>query len=385
MTMLPTESAVPVMTSAPGPMTCIDGRTYCYFAGTSYLGLAGHPGVVEAACAAVRQYGVHTATSRTGFGNNPVTLEVEQRAAEFFGSEAAFYFASGYAGNHIVGQALAAQVDAVFVDEAAHYCLIEAARLIGKPVVSFHHRDPADLARCLRGHLRPGQRPLVLTDGVFSVSGRLAPVPEYLAVLEPYAPASLHLDDAHGLAVLGEHGRGTFEHFALWSPAVNGNADNHNTQITVCGTLAKAVGGFGGIIPGTREFLRRVRVASHYFDGASAPSSADAGATAQALQIVQRQPELRRQLCQNVSQLRAGLRAMGLAVEDGPAANFSVEIGAAENMRRIHSGLKAAGFIVPYITAYAGLGPQGALRFAVCAGHTPEMIENLLAALRKLV
>ena len=100
-------------------MTTIDGRAYCYFAGTSYLGLAGHPEVIEAACAAVRQYGVHTATSRTGFGNNPVTLKVEQRAAEFFGTEGAFYFTSGYTGNHIVVQSLAKQVDAVFVDEEA--------------------------------------------------------------------------------------------------------------------------------------------------------------------------------------------------------------------------------------------------------------------------
>jgi 7-keto-8-aminopelargonate synthetase-like enzyme len=100
---------------------------------------------------------------------------------------------------------------------------------------------------------------------------------------------------------------------------------------------------------------------------------------------VQRQPELRRQLRANVARLRSGLRALGLPVEDGPSANFSVEIGDAANMRRIHQELKALGFIVPYVAAYAGLGPQGALRFAVCALHTPEMIENLLAALRKIV
>ena len=375
----------PIMSSAPGPVTVIDGRSYFYFAGTGYLGLAGHPDVIEAACVAVRQYGVHTATSRGGFGNNPATLEVERRAAEFFGTEEAFYFSSGYAANHIIVQALAPAVDAVFVDEAAHYCLAEAARLAGQPVTLFQHRDPADLARLLHEQLRPGQRPLVLTDGVFSLSGRLAPVPELLRALEPWAPAALHIDDAHGLGVLGEHGRGVLEHFGLWGPPVNSETARDGVSLTVSGTLAKAMGGFGGIIPGTREFLRHVRAASHYFDGASAPSSADAGATAKAIEIVLNQPELRGRLRANIAQLRAGLRALGLAVEDGPSANFSVPVGDAANMRRIHEELKAAGFIVPYVASYAGLGPPGALRFAVCAMHTGEMIESLLASLRKIV
>jgi 8-amino-7-oxononanoate synthase len=379
------ELRVPIMASAPGPITVIDGRSYVYFAGTGYLGLAGHPEVIEAACAAVRQYGVHSATSRGGFGNNPVTLDVERRAAEFFGTENAFYFSSGYAANHIVLQALAEQVDAVFVDEAAHYCLAEAARLLGKPVQVCRHLEPGSLARCLREQLRPNQRPLVLTDGVFSVSGRLAPVPEYLRVLEAFPHAALHIDDAHGFGVVGQHGRGVLDHYQLWGPAVNTETAATSTNLTVCGTLAKALGGFGGIIPGTRGFVQRVRASSHYFDGASAPSSADAGASAKALEIVQRQPELRSRLQANIAQLRAGLRALGLAVEDGPAANFSVEIGDAVSMRRIHQELKAAGFLVPYVAVYAGLGPQGALRFAVCALHTPAMIENLLAALRKFV
>jgi 8-amino-7-oxononanoate synthase len=380
-----TRATSPVMMSPPGPVTVIDGRSYFYFAGTGYLGLAGHPEVIQAACDAVRHFGVHTSTSRTGFGNNPVTLEVEQRAAEFFGVEQAFYFSSGYVANHIVLQARAEEVDAVFVDEAAHYCLLEAAQLLGKRVTPFRHRDPTDLARCLRAQLRAGERPLVLTDGVFSVSGRLAPVPEYLAILASYHLTILHIDDAHGWGVLGENGRGTLDHFGLWGPRVNSEAVSDGAASAVSGTLAKAMGGFGGLIPGTSEFVRRVRAASHYFDGASAPSSADAGATAKAIEIVQRQPELRQQLQANIARLRAGLRALGLAVEDGPAANFSLEVGHAANMQRIHQELKATGFIVPYVAAYAGLGPEGAMRFAVCALHTPEMIDGLLAALRKVL
>jgi len=371
------------MESAPGPVTVIDGQRYLYFGGTGYFGLAGHPEVIEAACAAVRRYGVHSATSRRGFGNNPVTLEVERRAAKFFGTEDAFYFSSGYASNHILLQALAGQMDSVFVDEAAHYCLAEAARLLDRPISRFKHRDPENLAQRMREQLQTGQRPLVLSDGVFSSSGALAPVPEYLRVLRQYPGAVLHLDDAHGFGVLGEQGRGVLEHFGLWGPQVNGAEAPAGVALTVSGTLAKAMGGFGGIIPGTREFLRRVRSASHYFDGASAPGSADAAASAKAIEIVQRQPGLRQKLRANIAQLRAGLSALGLPVEDAPSANFSAEIGDAANMRRLHQELKAAGFLVPYVAAYAGVGPQGAMRFAVCALHTPEMIESLLAGLRK--
>jgi 7-keto-8-aminopelargonate synthetase-like enzyme len=378
------ELPIPLMEGPPGPVTVIDGQRYFYFAGTGYLGLAGHPEVIAAACAAVQRYGVHTATSRRGFGNNPAILAVERRAAEFFGTEDAFYFSSGYAANHIVLQALADRVDAVFMDEAAHYCLEEAARVLGKSITRFKHCDPNDLARALRAQLRPKQRPLVLSDGVFAMSGALAPLNEYQRVLHSRAPAILHLDDAHGFGVLGEHGRGVLEYSGLWG-RVNSDTAPAGVGLTVCGTLAKAMGGFGGIIPGGRKFVQRAREASHYFEGASAPSSADAGATAKALEIVQHQPELRKQLQANVVQLRHGLRALGLAVTDGPSANFSVEIGAAANMRRIHEELKAAGFLVPYVAAYAGLGPQGALRLAVCAMHTPEMIENLLAAMRKIL
>ena len=123
-----------LMESPPGAETLIDGRRYFYFGGTGYLGLAGHPEVIEAACDAVRRYGLHTATSRAGFGTNPATLAVERRVAEFFAVEAAFYFVSGYVGNHILVSALAGRCDAVWMDEAAHFSLREAALLTGRPV-----------------------------------------------------------------------------------------------------------------------------------------------------------------------------------------------------------------------------------------------------------
>jgi 7-keto-8-aminopelargonate synthetase-like enzyme len=153
----------------------------------------------------------------------------------------------------------------------------------------------------------------------------------------------------------------------------------------VCGTLAKALGGFGGIIPGSSEFIARVRSASHYFDGASAPASAEAGATAKALEIAVREPSLRLRLRENTMRLRQGLRALGLAVPESATANFGITVGDAANMRRIHEALKGRGIMLPYFNTYAGVPPAGLLRFAVFANHSAAQIDCLLAELRTLL
>jgi 7-keto-8-aminopelargonate synthetase-like enzyme len=372
-----------IMESPPGPDTIIDGVSYLYFGGTSYLGLAAHPEVIEAGCEALRRYGVHSATTRSRFGTNPPVLEVERRAAEFFGVEDAFYFTSGYVSNHVLVTALASRAEVILVDESSHYCILEAARLPGLPVITFGHYDPEDLANKLTGW----NRALVMTDAVGPSSGTIAPIQDYMRVLEKCDRGHLLIDDAHGFGVLGEHGRGLLEELGLW-PRVNGGSPDSKVTLQVCGTLSKALGGFGGIIPGTREFIAQVRKSSHYFDGASAPASAEAGAAAKALEIVNRDPSLRNRLRENIMQLRTALRSMGLKLPSesfGAPANFGVSIGSADNMRRIHETLKKRGILLPYVAAYSGIPPEGVLRFAVFANHTAGQLNRLASELRSLL
>ena len=382
-------AALPIMQGPPGAETLIDGQHYLYFGGTSYLGLAGRPEVIEAACEAARQFGIHTATSRSGFGTNPLTLAVERLAAEFFDMAGAFYFASGYVAGHILIQAVAPRCDVVLADESAHYSLIEAAHLLGKPVTRFHHRDPEDLEQKLQRRLRRrtagGRRPLLLSDGVFSLTGAVAPLDQYLRVLGDCDAATILIDDAHGFGTLGRHGRGTLEHLGLLGPAVNAEIGPAGVAIFVCGTLSKALGGFGGILPGSLGMLEQARRASHYYEGASAPPAPAAGASARALEIVLAEPQLRERLRGNVARLRAGLGGLGLAVEDSPAPIVGLSVGDAANMRRIHLSLRSAGIIVPYFAAYSGTGKEGTLRIAVFATHSEEMIDRLLAELGRVL
>lgn len=373
---------VPLMESAPGPEVTIDGRRYHYFAGTSYYGLHGHPEVIAAGCEGFQKYGFHTATSRAGFGNSAPLLEVERRAAEHAGHEAGFYFSSGYASNHVLIHTVL-KPGAIFIDEAAHFCVMEAAHLPSVPIHRFHPRDAADLQAKIEAYLPPGTSPLVMSDGVVPATGQLPPLDDYVRVLARYAPATLLVDDAHGLGVLGDHGRGSLEHLGL-EAAANGTIANDGVSILCGGTLGKAMGGFGGIITGSATFIQLVRNSSHYYDGASAPPSPVATATAKSLELIASNPSFREQLRRNTLHLRQGLRDLGLQVHDVPSAQVGVAIGNAPNMARLHRELREKGFIVP-VTSYVGTGPEGIMRFAVCSGHTPRMIDDLLQCLREIL
>jgi 7-keto-8-aminopelargonate synthetase-like enzyme len=365
-----------LMQSAPGPETVIDGHSYLYFGGTSYLGLAAHPAVIEAGCDALRRYGVHSATSRSRLGNIPPVLDVESKAAEFFGTDAAFYFGSGYMSNHILVSALGPATDAILVDSSSHYCVLEAAGLAGVPVITFEPRDVEDLLRKRSGY----SNVLVMADAVGASSGEMAPVEDYIAGLKGIGHSTILLDDAHGFGVLGRKGRGLLDELGYWSQA-NGEGDADGVDLVVGGTLSKALGGFGGIIPGSSGFVSRVRDASHYFDGASAPAAAVAGSSAKALDLILAEPGLRQSLRENTLFVRNGMRALGLTVPDGVSAHFGVSIGDAANMERIHQALKERGVLLPYVGAYSGIPAEGVMRCAVFSNHSRDQLERLLSEL----
>lgn len=387
---------MPTMQGPPGPITVVDGRQYLYFAGTGYLGLQGRPEIVAASCEAAEQYGVGSATSRsrTGFGDTPPALLVERRAAAFFGSENSLYLPSGFLCPHVLLDALRETYDVLFLDADCHSSISSAAGGMGKPIVHFQHVNPADLLEKLCVHSLGGLRPLVATDGVFSASGVLAPLADYCDILRAYPGAALLVDDAHGVGVLGKHGRGLLEHAGLHDDQVNAHDDGNNgtggcedgcgtrPRVYLCASLSKALGGYGGIIPGTYRFIEWLRLHSPVYSGATPLPPAVAAATAKGIRIAACEPELRLRLLANAYALKTGLRGMGLAVDDGPAPIAAVCLESAQSMQQMQQDLASSGILIAYLARYPGVPARGALRIAVFATHTETMIDRLLDEFR---
>ena len=393
-----TQTAIEETFSFDGPpdaMISVAGKVYLYFGGNGYFGLQADPEVLAATCEAVLRYGVGTATTRTAFTSPPV-FEVERRIAEMLGTPHALYTASGYVANQILIESLEKTFDRVFIDEAAHYSLFDAVRRLRgtrrKPI-TFKHRDTDDLQGQLDSNLQLHERPIVLTDGVFSLLGTIAPLGEYTELLANYEGASLLVDDAHGFGVLGDSGRGTLEHFGLDTSTVNqtitdslddfglesSSGEAVRTYLTF--SLSKAVGGSGGILPGSESFIQRLKDWSAVYFGASAPASPIAAATAKSLSMLT-DATFRQKLRGNIKLLRTGLRRIGLEVGESPLPMVIFTLGSSGNMRRIQKELSESGILVSYLPRNAGLGSQGALRIAIFATHTPQMIQELIDALR---
>jgi 8-amino-7-oxononanoate synthase len=362
-----------LMESAPGTETVINGRRYLYFGGVSYFGLHADQGLMEEGIRAWREFGLGSATSRAGMGTIPLHLQVEEAAARFFGTEDAAYLASGYLSNMAGVQAMhqAGAFDVVFVDAYSHFCVNDAAMVTGVPVHRFAHMDPEDLKTQLGKNLTPSQKPLLLTDGLFPTLGRIAPVPEYVEILEAY-DGTVWLDEAHSVGILGSFGRGAYEHYGL-----------AGERLLFGGTLSKAFGGFGGIVPGPKEFIDRVR-RGPVMVAASPPPSPVAAATLAGVERVSSHPEWREQLWTNARQLKQGIRGLGFDVEatNVPIAAFALD-GAAE-MQRVHHGLMERGIAIQY-THYPGAGPDGVLRIVVFSTHTEEQIGRLIEELGRVL
>lgn len=363
-----------LMQSPPGARTLINDRWRDYFAGCGYLGLQSHPAVLQAAIEAIQQYGLGTATSRGGFGEHPVYRQVEQAAARFFESERAIYFVSGYLGNAILVQGLREDYDHIFVDEAAHFSVWDGARTAGAPVTAFRHLDAGDLAACCRAKLQPGERPLVISDGVFPISGEVAPVPDYVQALAPFDGAILCLDDAHATGVIGEKGQGTLEYYGLQGP---GRYTSY--------TLSKALAGHGGVIAGDAALIEKL-ARNSMVPGATSPSPLPAAAaSARALDLVRSSPDLGQKLWANVRRAREGLRELGWPLADTPVPILCLGARPGLDLARLQSELFARDICVAHVTRYSSVPPGGALRIAIFATHTAEQIDRLVFELGRLV
>jgi 8-amino-7-oxononanoate synthase len=365
------DAAAFVMESAPGAETVINGRRCLYFGGTGYFGLHGHPEILAAGTAAFDR-GTHSATTRAGFGDTPVLLDLEAKLAAFFGAEAAAYYPSGYLNTLILAQALDGEFEAAFIDERAHFSIRDGIRTTGKPLFEYRHRDAGDLRARLKSGLKAGERPLVLSDGVFPAFGELAPVPALIEALAPYE-GRLALDDAHGVGVLGPNGRGTYEHFGVSGP-----------RLHFTGTLSKAFGGYGGFLAAPAGLVAQVRRDVGAYAGSSPAPTPIAAASARGLELVRAHPEWRLRLRDNAARLKAGLRSLGIDPGDSPMPIAAWSLGSADEMKRLQAALLERGVALAYLH-YAGTPSGGVLRATVFSTHTPAQIDRLLDEIKRRV
>ena len=226
------------LSSAQGAWLVVDGKKALNFCSNNYLGLANHPRLVEAACQAVGKYGVGPAAVRTIAGTMDLHVQLEKRLAKFKGVESAITFQSGFNANLATIPALVGKEDGIFSDELNHASIIDGCRLSGARIIRYNHTDPQDLERALKEHRASFQHALVVTDGVFSMDGDIAPLDKIYEVSKKF-DTIIMVDDAHGEGVLGRGGRGIVDHFRL-----------HGKVDVEIGTLSKAFGVVGGVVAG---------------------------------------------------------------------------------------------------------------------------------------
>ncbi|HEV2392123.1 MAG TPA: pyridoxal phosphate-dependent aminotransferase family protein [Verrucomicrobiae bacterium] len=341
-------------------------RTLSYFAGCDYFRLASHPRIAAALLTGLKRYGLNVAASRLTTGNHRLYGQLENRLAQFFHVETALLASSGYLTNLVVAQALARHFSHALIDRAAHPSLQDAARSLDCPVVQFQHRDPADLAACLR-RCGPQSRVIVLTDGMFARDGSVAPLRQYLEGLPQ--DATVLLDDAHGAGVLGACGRGTPEH--------EGARDKRIIQTI---TLSKAFGVYGGAILGTSKLRRQCVTGSHLFAGSTPLPLPLVYAALEAVRILGSDKRIRHRLKENASYVRGALRAAGLDVPETPGPIFALYPRTAKAVAKLKQELLAQGIFPPFIR-YPGGPASGYFRFVISSEHSKEQLDRLIKAL----
>lgn len=374
-------------------VVCVDDRTLINFASNGYLGLARHPKVIEAAQKALVRYGLGTGGSRLTSGSQKPHRELEEAIASFKDTEDAVVFSSGYLTNIGAITALSAQplrlvvetldTDAmrslvgqtqILVDKLSHMSIVDGVMLAGSrffgnsvSVRFYQHNDTTHLESLLKNS--SADRKLIVTDGVFSLHGRVAPLDEILRIAHAY-DAQVYVDDAHGTGVLGKHGRGTAELFG-----VDGLVDFS------MGTLSKALGGQGGYIACTSEVCRYLRVAARsYMFQTSMPAAIAAGVTA-ALGIVQAEPERRERLLSNAKWLNSELINMGLETFGSTTQIVPVCFYDEGSAKRAYRILLDRGIFAPCYYYPAVPRNESIIRVNLTAMHTRHQIECLLEAI----
>ncbi|WP_139367494.1 8-amino-7-oxononanoate synthase [Bacillus alkalicellulosilyticus] len=351
------------MNTAPLPHMLVNEKEQLVFSSNNYLGLANHPVLMEEAVRALREFGVGSSGSRLTTGNTEWHEKLEDKIASFKKTEAALLFSSGYLANVGVLSSLPQKGDVILSDQLNHASIIDGCRLSKADTVIYEHVDMKHLEKQLQ-ETQAYARRFIVTDGVFSMDGTIAPLDEISKLASKYN-AYVIVDDAHATGVLGECGRGTSEFFGVFPDVV-------------IGTLSKAIGVEGGFVAGSKllvDFL--VNHARTFIFQTAIPPASCAAAYA-SLDIIESSKELRERLFQKIQQIKNRLKEVGFLVYGDDTPIIPVIIGDAEKAVSFSNRLQEEGIYAPAIRPPTVPNGESRIRLTVTAAHTESHIEQLL-------
>ncbi|MFA0748281.1 glycine C-acetyltransferase [Fervidibacter sp.] len=358
--------------SPQGAWIVVDGRKVLNLCSNNYLGFCNDPVLKEAAKRAIDEYGVGPGAVRTIAGTMKLHLELERKLAEFKGTEAVVSFQSGFCANLATIPALVGREDVIFSDELNHASIIDGCRLSRAEIIRYAHCDVDDLKAKLQEHRHKFRRALIVTDGVFSMDGDIAPLPEIVKLAREY-DAFVMVDDAHGEGVLGKGGRGITDHFGL-----------HGEVDIEVGTLSKAFGVVGGYVAGSYELCEYLRQRGRPFLFSSAVTPADVAACIAAVDILLQSEDRVQRLWENACYFQNGLKSLGFDISKTQTPITPVMLGEAPLAQEFSKRLFEEGIFAQAI-GYPTV-PRGAarIRVMISAVHTKEDLDFALEKFAKV-
>ena len=360
-----------VIESAQDPEVVCDGRRMIMLGSNNYLGLTNDPRVKEAAIDAIRKYGSGCAGSRFLNGTLDLHVLLEERLARFMRKDAAVSFATGYQVNLGAISCLVGKGDVVYLDKQDHACIIDGARLSFGEVRKFKHNDARDLARQMKNDTAARGR-LIVVDGVFSMEGDIASLPEIVAAARE-VDAAIMVDDAHGIGVLGPTGRGTAEHYGL-----------EDDVDLVMGTFSKSMASVGGFIAGDETVVDYIKHRARTLIFSAAPPPASVAAALATVEIMEREPERRTKLWENARFFSDGLRSLGLDTAGSQTPVVPVVVGEDDAALAMVQRLHAEGVFVNCVLSPATPPGRALIRTSLMATHTRDQLTRALEAIEKV-
>jgi len=358
--------------SAQGAWLTVDGKNVLNFCSNNYLGLANHPKIVEAAKEATKKYGVGPAAVRSIAGTTDLHIQLEQRLEKFKGAEDVITFQSGFTANLGTISALVGKEDVIFSDRLNHASIIDGCRLSSAKIVAYEHNDPSALEDAIKDNASSYRRALIITDGVFSMDGDIAPLPGLVEVAQKYDILFM-VDDAHGEGVLGKGGRGIVDHFGL-----------HGKVDIEVGTMSKAFGVVGGMVAGDKVIIEWLRQRGRPFLFSSAVTAPDAAACLAAVDLLEESTELVDKLWTNAKYFKAEMKKLGFDTGVSETPITPVMLGEAPLAQQFSRELFEEGVFAMAIGFPTVAKGKARIRVMISAAHDNDDLGKGLEAFEKV-